>query len=119
MATPSARELDLGQMLIARRRDSEEPADGRAGDIEVTLSQMRSDMRTRVDAALGRLDEGTYGFCAECEGLIAERRLRALPFAMHCQDCEQRRESRERDRDVDAPLRARERGRLPLFSDLA
>src|SRR3954464_13481263 len=32
-----------------------------------------------VDAALGRLDDGTYGVCASCGGAIAPERLEALP----------------------------------------
>jgi DnaK suppressor protein len=40
-----------------------------------------------IRAALERLDNGTYGACAGCGDLIAEARLRALPFAITCVDC--------------------------------
>jgi len=53
---------------------------------------VRAETLTRIDAALGRLDAGQYGFCAECTNRIAERRLLALPFAVRCQACEERRE---------------------------
>jgi DnaK suppressor protein len=65
------------------------------------------------------LDEGSYGTCAECAGEIAGRRLRALPFAMRCQDCEDRREQCEQERDAEARQRERRHHDLPLFSDLA
>lgn len=54
---------------------------------------MRADTLVRIDEALGRLDAGLYGTCTECEGAISERRLRALPFAVRCQNCEERREA--------------------------
>jgi RNA polymerase-binding protein DksA len=41
-----------------------------------------------VDAALGRLDDGTYGTCARCGRPIAPERLDALPWAAHCIDCQ-------------------------------
>jgi len=41
-----------------------------------------------VDAALARLDDGTYGTCARCGRPIAPERLDALPWAAHCIDCQ-------------------------------
>ena len=62
------------------------------GELALTLLQMRTETLARIDAALRRLDAGQYGSCAECAKEIAERRLRALPFAVRCQACEERRE---------------------------
>ena len=42
--------------------------------------------------ALRRLDEGTYGSCADCELVIPEKRLRARPEATRCIDCQSVRE---------------------------
>ena len=58
------------------------------GHIEVALIQMKGEMLLRTREALARLDEGDYGYCAECAGEIAEQRLRALPFAVRCTSCE-------------------------------
>jgi DnaK suppressor protein len=41
----------------------------------------------RVDAALRRLDEGTYGTCATCGSQIDPERLEAIPWAPNCIDC--------------------------------
>jgi DnaK suppressor protein len=41
-----------------------------------------------VEAALARLDDGTYGQCARCGRPIAQERLDALPWAAHCIDCQ-------------------------------
>lgn len=73
--------------------DTVERSDADVQDgIDVALLQMRTETLIRVDEALLRLDAGEYGFCFECAGEIAERRLRALPFAVRCQACEETRE---------------------------
>jgi RNA polymerase-binding protein DksA len=41
-----------------------------------------------VDAAIARLDAGTYGACARCGRPIAQERLDALPWAAHCIECQ-------------------------------
>jgi len=50
---------------------------------------------------LRRLEEGTYGRCFECGEEIAEKRLRALSFAVRCKDCEEIRElAKQRERSA-------------------
>ena len=41
----------------------------------------------KIDAALGRIDEGEYGYCLECGEDIAEKRLSVDPAASHCIKC--------------------------------
>jgi RNA polymerase-binding protein DksA len=41
----------------------------------------------RVDAALRRLDDGTYGTCVSCGNPIAPERLEAIPWSPTCIDC--------------------------------
>ena len=63
---------------------------------------MKEDALRRVREALVRLDAGEYGYCAECEGEISEKRLQALPFAIRCAACEashERRVAREQRYD--------------------
>jgi DnaK suppressor protein len=84
-------------------------------DIEFALIQMKSETLTKIDAALRRLEEGSYGNCFECDEEISEARLRALPFAVRCKDCEQARETAEqRDR-----MLARKSGSSALFFDMS
>ena len=40
-----------------------------------------------IDAAIERLDAGTYGFCTACGKVIPAERLEALPWAALCIDC--------------------------------
>ena len=84
-------------------------------DIEFALIQMKSETLNKVNEALRRLDEGTYGNCFECGEEIAEARLRALPFAVRCKDCEEARETAEqRERQM-----ANKRGGSTLFFDMS
>ena len=83
-------------------------------DLEFALIQMKSETLSKVDDALGRLEQGTYGNCFECGEEIAEKRLRALPFAVRCKDCEEAKEAIEqRQRQLTA-----RRGATSLFFDL-
>jgi DnaK suppressor protein len=41
-----------------------------------------------VDAALARLEAGTYGTCLRCGEAIAPGRLEALPWVAHCIECQ-------------------------------
>jgi DnaK suppressor protein len=41
-----------------------------------------------VDAALRRIDDGTFGTCQRCARPIAPERLEALPWAAYCIDCQ-------------------------------
>ncbi|MGA8785919.1 MAG: TraR/DksA family transcriptional regulator [Polaromonas sp.] len=47
-----------------------------------------------VRAALGRLDDGSYGNCIDCTQLIAPSRLAAIPAAARCMECQTQFESR-------------------------
>jgi RNA polymerase-binding transcription factor len=42
----------------------------------------------QIDAALSRLDDGTYGICRRCGNPIAPERLEALPFVAYCINCQ-------------------------------
>jgi len=63
--------------------------------IGFALMQMKAETLARLDEALVRLDLGNFGFCFECHAEILPTRLRALPFAVRCKDCEERREQRQ------------------------
>ncbi|MBI4476009.1 MAG: TraR/DksA family transcriptional regulator [Acidobacteria bacterium] len=84
-------------------------------DIEFALIQMKAETLNKINEALTRLEEGTYGNCFECGAEISERRLRALPFAVRCKDCEEAREvAQERAR-----LQAQRHPTSSLFLDFS
>ena len=83
-------------------------------DIEFALIQMKAETLNKIEEALRRLEENTFGYCFECGEEISERRLRALPFAVRCKDCEEAREvAQQRERVV-----AQRRGAASLFMDM-
>jgi len=82
-------------------------------DIEFALIQMKSETLNKINKALRRLEESTYGNCFECGEEIAESRLRALPFAARCKDCEEAREVAEQR------MRVMIQKRGSSFSDMA
>ena len=70
-------------------------------DLEFALIQMKAETLTKINDALGRLEAGTYGNCSDCGGEISGQRLRALPFAVRCKECEEAREvAAEREKSM-------------------
>jgi DnaK suppressor protein len=83
-------------------------------DIEFALIQMKAETLQKINEALARLEEGAYGNCFECGEEISPKRLRALPFAVRCKDCEEAREvAVQRER-----LLAQRRGASSFFFDM-
>jgi DnaK suppressor protein len=140
--TPKTRYSDLKQMLDERRREIQAEVQGKMRgvreegtwggklnevldavesaeadiqeDLEFALVQMKSETLNKINDALVRLEQGTYGNCFDCGEEIAEKRLRALPFAVRCKDCEEARENAEqRERQLHA-----RRGTSSLFLDV-
>ena len=140
-ATPQSRYSELKRMLEERRREIQAQVQGKMrdvrsevtlggklevfdavessesdiqDDIEFALIQMKSETLNKINDALIRLEQGDYGNCFECAEEIADKRLRALPFAVRCKDCEEAREvAEQRERQV-----AARRGASSLFFDM-
>jgi len=80
------------------------------GDVDLTIIQMRVSALEQVERAPRRLGDGCYGECQEGGDEIAEARLRALPFAVRCLQCEAAREGAVREeRQRAAARQARQR----------
>jgi RNA polymerase-binding protein DksA len=62
---------------------------------EFTLSLMETEGGTlqAIEAALERVEEGSFGICEDCSGPIAKSRLQAIPYAAVCIKCAQKREN--------------------------
>jgi len=69
-------------------------------EIQVTLVGRRTEQVVQIQDALARLTDGHYGFCQECDAFIGVPRLRALPFAQRCRDCQGQAEWRARRESV-------------------
>lgn len=63
-------------------------------DSELSLAANQNELLAQTKLALERLDDGTYGDCANCGNPIGKARLQAFPRATLCIACKQREERR-------------------------
>ena len=56
----------------------------------VNRNQLEIAVLKQVDAALRRIERGTFGVCLECEEPISNKRLEAVPWARYCIPCQER-----------------------------
>jgi DnaK suppressor protein len=65
---------------------------------DISLRQLSTHRETllKIDTALRKLTEGTYGVCEDCGDEIREERLKIMPFAIFCRDCQENRELMEK-----------------------
>lgn len=54
---------------------------------DVHVLETEQGLLGEVDAALARIDNGTFGTCENCESSISKERLEAVPFAALCIEC--------------------------------
>ncbi|HEY2107153.1 MAG TPA: TraR/DksA family transcriptional regulator [Candidatus Binataceae bacterium] len=90
------------------RQDQEQEAEEPPGD-EMDVARSLADIETHagliervedrlkaIDFAFDRLERGLYGVCAQCGEEIPLERLKALPFAAYCVNCEGKRDQAAR-----------------------
>ncbi len=65
-------------------------------ELELRARERQRKLISKIDAALARLDDGTYGFCEETGEPISLRRLEARPIATLSVEAQERHERRER-----------------------
>ena len=65
-------------------------------DQEFTLGLIENEQGTmeQINEALGRINQGKYGRCVECNEPISKPRLQALPYTRHCIQCARELENR-------------------------
>jgi len=59
-------------------------------DVAVQLLDRESALVRRLRSALQRIHDGSYGICLHCEEEIAPKRLKAMPSAELCRDCQEK-----------------------------
>ena len=104
----------VGELKSITQDASQSPRDA-AGDLSgyaVHMADMATDTHERelsmniasteqsiiyqIDDALKRLDDGTYGICESCSEPIAMNRLKAVPQATMCIECQRQKEHKEK-----------------------
>jgi DnaK suppressor protein len=63
---------------------ADEASDLFSAEVDATWVRALEDELSRVDAALKRMERGTYGICIECGQPIERERLEAIPWAERC-----------------------------------
>ena len=79
------------QSLISSS-DSKDEADIASDEIDrkmlESMSSQEAEKLVSINAALSRLNAKRYGVCLQCGKRISEGRLRAIPYAVFCIDCQ-------------------------------
>lgn len=91
----STRKIEQRQREDRRGESSNDVEDQIQDDIEFALMQMKVETVNKLTDAFQRLEQEAYGYCFTCGGEIREQRLRALPFALRCKECEEAKELEE------------------------
>ncbi|MFQ5810370.1 MAG: TraR/DksA C4-type zinc finger protein [Armatimonadota bacterium] len=93
MAARTARRGKLDSAVEEQDFD-DNPGDAATETLErgtdMALERNLHDILEQIEHSLGKIESRTYGICDLCSGPIAARRLRALPYATLCIQCQGR-----------------------------
>ncbi len=64
-------------------------------DLAYDLSLAEKNELEEINAALKKIEEGTYGICEDCGEKIPLERLKIKPYARYCVKCKEKRERRK------------------------
>ena len=67
-------------------------------NLELRIRDRERKLVSKIDEALGRIDDGSYGKCEECGGEIGIERLKARPVTTLCIECKTKEEKMEKQR---------------------
>jgi len=74
---------------------ADQAVESSAAEMELRIAEMRRGEINRIEDALRKISDGTYGVCEWCGRRIPDARLRLLPNATLCISCQQ-----EAERDL-------------------
>jgi DnaK suppressor protein len=85
---------DLGEnreIITVERSADELDQTGQSTEREFAILGLsrRSELLRNIQGALARIDDGTFGTCANCEEPIAQNRLVAVPWTLFCIRCQE------------------------------
>lgn len=90
---------DIRELAGERLPDSLDAADVNARqEVKTKLLKRKTQYLRKIDEALKRIFDGTYGECAECGDDISEKRLKARLTATLCISCKEDQEREEKVR---------------------
>lgn len=88
---------NLMEMVKGVRDPGDDSVALELSDFNINATEKAAAELRAVEAALGRIEDGSYGRCADCGGEIPFERLDAYPTAERCTACQARRENIRRD----------------------
>jgi DnaK suppressor protein len=95
------RQEELIRDISRNREVTDETVDEQAQDMvdratsaytrEFAFSLSEADRKALllIEQALLRIEQGTYGVCVHCQGIVQDKRLEAVPWARHCLECQE------------------------------
>lgn len=89
--------------MTASRDQSADPIDRASTESQTSLAfrikERERALIRKIEYALSKLEDGTFGICEECGEEISERRLQARPVASLCIKCKEKQETVEKIRE--------------------
>ena len=64
-------------------------------ELSLNIASGEQEIIYEIDEALKRIKEGKYGKCLLCDKRIPVRRLKAVPYAKHCIQCQSKEEKEQ------------------------
>jgi len=80
---------DIGDIL-------DSVSEERTRELDLILTDREKRKLAQIDDAIDRIEENTYGICEECGVKIPKARLKVLPFAIFCVECQEKNEREEK-----------------------
>jgi RNA polymerase-binding protein DksA len=75
---------------------ADQASDNFEREFSLDLAQNEQGMIYRIDAALKRIEEKSFGECVSCQKAISKQRLKAVPYAEACIACQEAQEKSPR-----------------------
>jgi len=88
-------EMKLAEPAFEKGDDIDVTTEERQRALELKLLGRQNFMLKKIDNALFKIKNGTFGICEECDGEIEINRLRARPVATQCISCKEEEERNE------------------------
>jgi DnaK suppressor protein len=68
----------------------------RTRELDMILTDREKKKLNQIDDAIDRIEDGSYGLCDECAVKIPKGRLKVVPFAKYCVECQEKLEREEK-----------------------
>ena len=67
---------------------------------ELRIRDRERKLLSKIDEAIARIDDGSYGICEDCDEEIGLKRLEARPVTTLCIDCKTIQETKEKSKGL-------------------